>query len=88
MPILVALVAVIAVAGAAFAVVPKVMGPNATPTRVTHTFRGTITLWKGASGSWTTCSGTGGYSDLSEGGNVRITNGAGDVTTFDTRCPL
>ncbi len=78
--LVVPLIAVAVIAAGAFAIAPKVMGPNATtPTPVTHTFRGTVVLWKGASGSWDVCSGTGGYADITAGGNVRITNGAGDV---------
>jgi len=56
----------------ALVVVPRVTNSG-------HTVQGILILWKGASGSWSTCAGTGGYSDISAGGNVRITSGNGDT---------
>ena len=62
----------ILVAAGAFVVIPRVASSG-------HTIQGLLVLWTGATGSWSTCAGTGGYSDISAGGNVRITSGNGDT---------
>ena len=70
--VVVAIAAVVLVVAGALVVVPRVTNSG-------HTVQGILILWKGASGSWSTCAGTGGYSDISAGGNVRITSGNGDT---------